>query len=204
MIAVVKSVGELQHFTAKSTGKDLQKRDVTMVDSSNAGVIFTLWGETAANFEQFEQPVLLLKSARVAEFGGGKTITLSAGGSMKLNPPIDEAARLRAWFENGSAENITISVSARSALGSTQSTSWMSFYEAKENALGTGDKPDYFQCKALVHNIRSGNIVYKACTQSDCNKKLVDQENGKYRCEKCNIEISNFKYRLLFTVTIFL
>jgi len=202
VIAIVKAVGELQTFTARSTGKELQKREITLVDMSNAGVQLTLWGDTAAKFDQTETPVLQLKSARVAEFGGGKTIGIGAGGSMKLNPTTEEAVKLRAWFESGSAENITTSVSARTAIGGTNSSDWMSFYEVKENKLGTGDKPDYFQCKALIHNIRSANAVYKACPQAECNKKVVDQENGRYRCEKCNAEFTTFKYRLLLTMLI--
>jgi len=65
VIAVVKSVGDLQSFTARSSGKDVQKREVTLVDTSNASIQLTLWGETAVNFEQHQHPVILLQSARV-------------------------------------------------------------------------------------------------------------------------------------------
>lgn len=67
--------------------------------------------------------------------------------------------------------------------------------------LGSGDKPDYFQCKAVVHMIKTSNALYKACPQPECNKKVIDEENGYYRCEKCSKVFPNFKYRLLVNVS---
>lgn len=34
VIGVCREVGDLQAFTAKSTGKELKKRDITLVDNS--------------------------------------------------------------------------------------------------------------------------------------------------------------------------
>lgn len=200
MIAVVKCSSDLQKFTARTSGKEVQKRELTLVDTSKASVQLVLWGEQAENFDMYSQPIILIKSARVAEFGGGKTIGLSGNGLMILDPDTTEAAKLKSWFASGSAENITNSISAKTSIGGNMSTQWMSFYETKEHNLGTGEKPDYFQCKAMVHHIRSNNAVYKSCPTSECNKKLVDLENGSYRCEKCNAEFTTFKYRLLFNV----
>lgn len=76
----------------------------------------------------------------------------------------------------------------------------MNFHETKLKNLGAGDKPDYYQIKGFIHSVRATNAFYKACTSADCNKKVVDQDNGTYRCDKCNIESPNFKYRLLVNV----
>jgi replication factor A1 len=70
---------------------------------------------------------------------------------------------------------------------------WWLYHEAQEANLGNGDKPHYFQCKALVHSVKSANANYKACPQPECNKKLIDQDNGQFRCEKCNADHPNFK-----------
>jgi len=80
------------------------------------------------------------------------------------------------------------------------SNEWLTFYEAKERGLGNGETPDFFLCKALVFNIQTSNCVYKACVQANCYKKVIDLENGGYRCEKCNTEHTSFKYRLLLQV----
>ena len=38
LIGVCKEFTEIQQFTAKSSGKELTKRDITLVDTSNASV----------------------------------------------------------------------------------------------------------------------------------------------------------------------
>lgn len=60
---------------------------------------------------------------------------------------------------------------------------------------------DYFSCVATVLYTRKENCLYQACPSADCNKKVIDQQNGLYRCEKCNREFPNFKYRLLLSVS---
>ncbi|XP_055630999.1 replication protein A 70 kDa DNA-binding subunit [Toxorhynchites rutilus septentrionalis] len=202
VIGVCKEAGEIMQFTAKSSGRELKKREITMVDSSNAAVQLTLWGEDAQTFPASTNPVILVKGARVTEFGGGKSIGLVGGSVMKLNPDIEVAHKMRGWYDNGGCESVVASVSTRTGAGTSYATEWMTFHESKERNLGDGDKPDYFQVKALVHNIKSGSAVYKACPQQDCNKKVIDQDNGQYRCEKCNAEFPTFKYRLLVNMLI--
>lgn len=60
---------------------------------------------------------------------------------------------------------------------------------------------DYFSCVATLLYIRKETCLYMACPSGDCNKKVIDQHNGTYRCEKCNREFPNFKYRLLLSVS---
>ncbi|XP_062558412.1 replication protein A 70 kDa DNA-binding subunit [Armigeres subalbatus] len=202
VIGICKEAGEVVQFTAKTSGRELKKRDITLVDMSNAAVSLTLWGEEAQGFSATNNPVLMIKGARVNEFGGGKSIGLVSSSVMKTNPNSEEAFKITGWYRNGGCNNVINSVSTRTGTGSGFSTEWMTFHEAKEKNLGNGDKPDYFQVKALIHNIKSGNAIYKACPQADCNKKVVDQDNGQFRCEKCNSDFPNFKYRLLVNMLI--
>ncbi|XP_035779088.1 replication protein A 70 kDa DNA-binding subunit-like [Anopheles albimanus] len=204
VIGVCKEASEVVQFTAKTSGRELRKREATLVDSSNAAVQLTLWGDDAQNFPASSNPVVLVRGARVSEFGGGKTLGLIGGSVMKLNPDMEAAHRVRGWFENGGRDASLASVSARTGAGAGAglNTEWLTFREASDRSLGAGDKPDYFQVKAMIHTIKSQNAVYKACPQTDCNKKVIDQDNGFYRCEKCNAEFPNFKYRLLVNMLI--
>ncbi|XP_052896850.1 replication protein A 70 kDa DNA-binding subunit [Anopheles moucheti] len=203
VVGMCKEVGDVLQFTAKTSGRELRKREITLVDASNASVQLTLWGDDAQNFPTTTNPVVMLKGARVSEFGGGKSLGLIGGSVMKLNPDMEQAHKVRGWFENGGREMSVSSVSARTGGGAAgMNTEWLSFQEAKDRNLGAGDKPDYFQVKAMIHTIKSANAVYKACPQAECNKKVIDQENGQYRCEKCNAEFPNFKYRLLVNMLI--
>jgi len=45
VIGIVKSVGELSNIVMKSTGKDLLKREIQIVDDSNCAINATLWGK---------------------------------------------------------------------------------------------------------------------------------------------------------------
>uniref|UniRef100_A0AAG5CXQ0 Replication protein A subunit n=1 Tax=Anopheles atroparvus TaxID=41427 RepID=A0AAG5CXQ0_ANOAO len=204
IIGMCKEASEVVQFTAKTSGRELRKREITLVDDSKASVQLTLWGDDAQNFPATTNPVVLVKGGRVSEFGGGKTLGLIGGSVMKLNPDMEAAFKVRGWYENEGRDLTVSSVSARTGAGAGAglSTEWLSFQEAKDRNLGAGDKPDYFQVKAMVHTIKSSNAVYKACPQADCNKKVIDQENGQFRCEKCNADFPNFKYRLLVNMLI--
>ncbi|XP_043653475.1 replication protein A 70 kDa DNA-binding subunit [Drosophila teissieri] len=200
-IGICKEVGELQSFVARTTNKEFKKRDITLVDMSNSAISLTLWGDEAVNFDGHVQPVILVKGSRINEFNGGKSLSLGGGSIMKINPDIPEAHKLRGWFDNGGGDNVANMVSARTG-GGNFSTEWMTLKDARARNLGSGDKPDYFQCKAVVHIVKQENAFYRACPQSDCNKKVVDEGNDQFRCEKCNALFPNFKYRLLINMSI--
>lgn len=78
-------------------------------------------------------------------------------------------------------------------------TDWVNIADVKEKKLGS-EQADYYQVKATVLLINSNNVLYKACPGDDCNKKVVDLENGSFRCEKCNKEYDRFKYRMIMSV----
>lgn len=194
---------DIQQFTARASGKELKKRDVVLADQSQASVSLTLWGDDATNFVgAADHPVLVVKGARVTEFGGGKSVSVGSGGMMLVNPNVSEGHKLRSWYDNGGAAQVGENVSTKTGgAGSGFRTEWLTFYEAKEKKLGFGEKPDYFQIKGNIHLIKAANALYHACPQQDCNKKVVDQGNGTYRCEKCNNDYPNFKYRMLMNVS---
>ncbi|XP_059611665.1 replication protein A 70 kDa DNA-binding subunit [Phlebotomus argentipes] len=202
VIGVCSNAGEMVQFTARSSGRELRKRDLTLVDQSKASVILTLWGDDAESFEATYQPVVCIKGCRVTEFGGGKTVSLIGNSMMKLNPDIPEGHRVRGWFDNGGSDEVSTNVSTRIGGAAGIKTEWVTFHEAKVRSLGMGDAPDYFQTKAIVHLVRMSSAVYKSCPQGDCNKKVVDQDDGTYRCEKCNTSYANFKYRFLVSMSI--
>ncbi|XP_017036947.1 replication protein A 70 kDa DNA-binding subunit [Drosophila kikkawai] len=200
-IGICKEVGELQSFVSRTTNKEFKKRDLTLVDMSSSAINLTLWGDDAVNFDGHVQPVILVKGTRINEFNGGKSLSLGGGSIMKINPDIPEAHKLRGWFDNGGGDNIANMVSARTGGGSFN-TEWLNLKDINIRQLGRGDKPDYFQCKAVVHIVRQENAFYRACPQTDCNKKVVDEGNDQYRCERCNALYPNFKYRLLINMSI--
>lgn len=197
VIGVCKMTNDVQELTAKSSGRLLKKRDIILVDSSGGAVALTLWGNDAENFNTSSHPVVSAKGARITEFNGSKSISCLTSTQMRLDPDLPEAHKLRGWYDNGGAEMDTVNISARTGTFSGGSNEWITFSEAESRQLGSGDKGDYYSLLGVLTFTFSDNAIYKACPKEQCNKKLVDQENGLYRCEKCNQDYPNYKYRLL-------
>jgi replication factor A1 len=68
-------------------------------------------GEEAEKFNGQHQPIILMKGARIIEFG--KTLGTMSGTVMKVILDIPESHKLRGWFDNGGASNNSVAVSAR-------------------------------------------------------------------------------------------
>lgn len=200
VIAVVKDVNDPVNLTSKA-GKNLTKREIMLIDNSNASISLTLWGDEAINFEGNDQPVVIIKNARVSEYNGGKTLGTSSGTVIKKNPDVQEGHILRGWFDNGGMSGDIKQLSAR-GIGNFGPAEWLDFHAAKLKNMGAGEKADVYQVKGVVHNIRSSNAFYKACPNEKCNKKITDNGNGTYTCEKCTSTTNDFKYRLLVNVSL--
>ncbi|KAJ3642875.1 hypothetical protein Zmor_025624 [Zophobas morio] len=199
VIAVCKSVSELQTFTSKSTNRDLKKKEVLLVDQSKTGICLTLWGMNAESFNHSDQPVVSLKNAKICEFRGNKTITPVMGSLLKVNPDIPDAYKLRKWFDLDGNQVEFNNVSAKTTIGNVP---WMTFKEAQRYSQDHGDQGFYFQTYATILLIRVDRAVYKSCPTPECQKKVIDLENGMYRCEKCNREYPEFKYRFLVSMNV--
>lgn len=197
VIGVCKSTGDVQTVTRRTNNQELKKRDISLVDRSGTEVSLTLWGDQAEKFDGSDNPVVAVKGVRVSDFSG---VSLSLIGSslLQVNPDIPESHALVGWYSREGMLLQTRSLSTRSGgpMGGG-SANWKSLAQAKAEGLGQGDKPDYYTVKACVSIIRKENCLYKACPSENCNKKVVDLQNGYYRCEKCAQETMDFKWRLL-------
>ncbi|XP_015524871.1 replication protein A 70 kDa DNA-binding subunit [Neodiprion pinetum] len=203
VLGVCKSCSDITTVVARTTRKELKKRDVNLVDESNTMVTLTLWGTQADEFDGSSNPVVAVKGARLAEFNGGKSLSTLNSSVLQIDPDIPEAHRLRGWYNTtGCTENVhTISKGLGGGSGGMNGP-WLTFKEAKDMQLGCRETPDYFIVKATINMIRTENSLYKACPTDDCKKKLIDQSNEMYRCEKCNRNYPNFKYRLLASINL--
>ncbi|XP_068633685.1 replication protein A 70 kDa DNA-binding subunit [Battus philenor] len=197
LIGVCKNSTDCLELTARTSGKLLKKREVTLVDSSGGAITLTLWGKEAEKFDGSSNPVIAAKGARLTEFNGSKSLSCLSSTMVRLNPDLPEAHKLRGWYDNGGADMDVVNISARTGAYGGGSNEWLTFAEAEARQLGSGERGDYYSLLGVLTFTFADNAVYKACPQEQCNKKLVDQENGLFRCEKCNREYPNFKYRLL-------
>lgn len=195
VIGVCQTAGDVVSLVSKTTQKEMKKRDVTLVDQSMSSVVVTLWGTQAEEFDASLQPVMAIKGSRVREFMGSKTLSLLGSTIMQINPDIEEAHRIRGWFDSLSPNMEFNSISSRTEMG--LSSQFQTIKGAQLAQLGSGDKPDYYTMYAYLIFVRSESALYKACPNTDCQKKVVDRNDGTYRCEKCNLETEDFKYRYM-------
>uniref|UniRef100_A0A3B3DDF6 Replication protein A subunit n=1 Tax=Oryzias melastigma TaxID=30732 RepID=A0A3B3DDF6_ORYME len=200
VIGICKRAEDVSRITTK-TNREVSKRAVHLVDTSGKEVIATLWGEEAEKFDGSGQPVVAIKGARLSDFGG-RSLSALFSSTIMVNPDIPDAFRLRAWYDReGYAVNSQSLTETRSS-NSGSRMNWKTLSEIKNENMGHGEKAEYFSCLATVVFMRKENCLYQACPSADCNKKVIDQHNGLYRCEKCNREFSNFKYRFLLSANL--
>uniref|UniRef100_UPI0037E8354A replication protein A 70 kDa DNA-binding subunit n=1 Tax=Semicossyphus pulcher TaxID=241346 RepID=UPI0037E8354A len=201
VIGVCKNVDEVTRLTTKSN-KEVSKRTVDLMDMSGKVVTVTLWGETAETFDGSGQPILAIKGAKLSDFGG-RSLSASFSSTLMINPDIPEAYKLRGWYDKeGHAVEGQSVTEAKGGGGGGGNTNWKTLSDVKTEHLGHGDKADYYTCIATIVYLRKENCLYQACPSQDCNKKVVDQQNGMFRCEKCDKEFPNFKYRLILSANI--
>uniref|UniRef100_A0A8C9Y881 Replication protein A subunit n=1 Tax=Sander lucioperca TaxID=283035 RepID=A0A8C9Y881_SANLU len=199
VIGVCKSAEDVSRITTK-TSREVSKRALNLIDTTGKVVTVTLWGEEAEKFDGSGEPVVAIKGARLSDFGG---ISLSAlfSSTVMVNPDIPEAFSLRAWYDQRGYALDSQSLTETRSVGSRAKMNWKTLSDVKNEQLGQAEKTDYFSCMATVLYTRKENCLYQACPSADCNKKVIDQQNGLYRCEKCNQEFPNFKYRLILSVS---
>nr|VZI41413.1 unnamed protein product [Spirometra erinaceieuropaei] len=202
VVGIAHETGELQSITAKASQRELQKRDVGLVDTSGCLVRLTLWGNEAVEFDGSTNPAVVIKSAKISDFNG-RSLSTTAQSSLVIAPTnIPEALRLKGWYEReGRLANFE---TYRGEMGGPGGADGLSggrglnlLSDCSASGVGTNPKGDYFTCKATVSFMKKENFMYQACPTEGCNKKVIDMGNGLYRCEKCARETPSYKWRLL-------
>ncbi|PIK46206.1 putative replication protein A 70 kDa DNA-binding subunit [Apostichopus japonicus] len=202
VIGVAKTAGEVQKVTIKSSSREVSKRDVSLVDDSGKVVNMTLWGKEAEGFDASVHPVVAVKGARLSSFGG-RSLSVLMSSIFQINPDIPRAHALKGWYDSEGCRQELQSISESRGMGGGGSTNWCTFKEVQEQNLGSGEKPDYFTAKATILFAKKENSMYMACPSESCNKKVIENGDGTFRCEKCNKDYTEFQHRLLRRFAVF-
>ena len=206
VVGVLKDVSEVSQITSRTTSKPYDKRELGLVDNTGFSVRLTVWGKTASSFDIPPGSVIAFKGVKVSDFGG-RSLSLLSSGSMTADPDIDEAHRLKGWWDaQGNAENFNTFANLQpSALGqaSGRGDPFKTVSQVKEEQLGMNEeKPDYFSMKASIMYIKQDNVAYPACLSEGCNKKVVEVEPGQWRCERCDKTHDRPEYRYVMQVNV--
>lgn len=206
---IIKSADtEVTTLTSKTTGKDMFKRELIIVDNSKTQISLTLWGDNAQNFDQNHVgEIVAVKGAQLGTFNGR---SLSASFSSIISFQIDQtgdeyAQKLMNWYNNeGNSESFKTITSSQGTGGGA--TEWKLLNNVNADCQSAG-KPLYFVSKCTVTYIKKDNPAYKGCpgkegSDTKCNKKLMDEGNGNFRCEKCDFRTPTFNWRLILNTQI--
>lgn len=203
IIGVLKEVADVTQIVSKSTSKPYDKRELTLVDDSDFSVRLTIWGKTAVSFDAQPESIVAFKGAKVSDFGG-RSLSLLSSGSMSLDPDIQEAHKLRGWYDTHGRSNTFASHSGMASAGAAggRQDPVMTIAKVYEDNLGMSESTDYFSTKSTIVYIKRENFAYPACLSDGCNKKVTDMGDGTWRCEKCDISHPKPEYRYIMSLNV--
>lgn len=124
---------------------------------------------------------------------------------MAVNPDINEAHRLKGWYDaGGGSDTFSTHASIGMASGMTggKDDAYKTIAEVREENLGMSEKPDYFILKATIIYIKQDNVSYPACLSEGCNKKVVEIEAGQWRCERCDKSYPKPQHRYIMSISV--
>lgn len=203
-IGVLQDVGELSEIVGKTSAKPYNKRELTLVDSSGYNVRLTVWGKTAENFDAQPESVVAFKGVKVSDFGG-RSLSLLSSGSMTVDPDIDDAFKLKGWYDgSGRTEQFQSHANTMSLAGATSGgkEQYKTIAQVRDENLGMSDDTDLFSIKATIIYVKQENIAYPACLTEKCNKKVIEVSEGEWRCEKCDKTWDRPDYRYIMSVNV--
>ncbi len=201
-IGVLKEVGEVSEITSKTTMKPYSKRELTLVDNTGYSVRLTIWGNSANTFDAPVESVLAFKGVKVSDFGG-RSLSLLSSGSMNVDPDIDEAHKLKGWYDaQGRQDQFASHATMGLGSGMGRKEDCKLIAQISEEGLGMSEKADYFTVKGTILSIKADNMYYPACLTQGCNKKVVEVGPGRWRCEKCDKSYPKPLYRYIMSISV--
>ncbi|XP_065877693.1 replication protein A 70 kDa DNA-binding subunit A-like [Euphorbia lathyris] len=211
IIGIVSSITPTASIMRKN-GMETQKRTLQLKDMSGRSVELTLWGNLCNTEGQRVQsmcdlgvfPVLAVKTARVNDFNG-KAVGTIATSQLFLEPDFPEARSLKEWFEREGKNAPSVSIS-REMLSAGRVDVPKTISQIKDEKLGTSEKPDWITVNGTVIFVKADNFCYTACPiiagDRACNKKVTNNGDGKWWCEKCDRSMDECAYRYILQLQI--
>jgi replication factor A1 len=205
-IGILKEISDVVEVPSKNTGKVYPKRDLTIVDDTLHQVRLTIWGDTANKFETPLESVIAFQSARVSDFNG-RSLSLLASGGLSADPDIEQAHRLKGWYDaQGRAENYESHQNAKGAGAGARNDQWKTIAQFTDEGLGRNpEKPDFFTVKATIEYLRQQEpkqMYYEACRSENCNKKVIEHDEGVWNCAACNKDWDSPQRRYVLSISV--
>jgi len=198
-IAVVSTVQPVTTVRAKD-GRELTKRDISIVDKTGLSIDVTMWGANAQTDEALEgHPVIAIKPVLIKEFNGGRNAGTLESTIVEINPVSKEAAALKQWWAEGGSTAAATTISSRGGGGggAAKNAEQVSLAEIRQRTeMLMSEQQQVYKVMARVNvalTKKQGEKVtlhYMACAETregqygalPCNKRV--DESGF--CALCN------------------
>lgn len=207
--SIVDVVGVISSITRiatihKKDGNETQKRSLQLKDMSGKSVELTMWGNFCSAEGQILQtmcdcgdfPVLAVKCGRISDFNGKSVGTVSSS-QLVIEPEIEQARKLRAWFDAGGKDEAAVCISK--GMGGTDVRKTVS--QIKGEGLGTSGQTDWITVHASIAFIKMDNFCYTACPRIRegrlCSKKVSNGGDGQWHCDTCGDSSPQCDYRYI-------
>eukprot|EP00775_Hariotina_reticulata_P005401 gene5401-5635_t len=205
VVGIVDSVQDWTMITRKD-GSDTRKRSLTLRDDSGRSVEVTLWDKfvetPGQQLEQMvragEHPVVACKGMRVGDFNG-KNLSSLGSSTVAVAPDRPEAQALRRWYDQGGSTAAVTTLSSGGGMGRQDRR--VTFSQIKSEGLGCNGTADWVAVTGIINYIKSENMTYPSCPRDfngrTCQKKLQDQDNNNWYCERCSAAVEQPAWRYL-------
>ncbi|CAD5334023.1 unnamed protein product [Arabidopsis thaliana] len=209
VIGIVSSISPTVAIMRKNL-TEVQKRSLQLKDMSGRSVEVTMWGNFCnAEGQKLQNlcdsgvfPVLALKAGRIGEFNGKQVSTIGAS-QFFIEPDFPEARELRQWYER-EGRNAHFTSISREFSGVGRQEVRKVIAQIKDEKLGTSEKPDWITVCATISFMKVENFCYTACPimngDRPCSKKVTNNGDGTWRCEKCDKCVDECDYRYILQI----
>ncbi|KAL3231105.1 Replication factor A protein 1 [Nakaseomyces bracarensis] len=206
VLGVIQTVNPHFELTSRA-GKKFDRRDIQIVDDSGFSISVGLWNQQALDFNLPEGSVIAIKGVRVSDFGG-KSLSMGFNSTLIANPEIPEAYTLKGWYDQQGKDQDFTSLKQDPGAGPSAGNlakfigQRITIARAEAENLGKSERGDFFSVKAAISFMKVDNFAYPACSNENCNKKVIEQPDGTWRCEKCDINNPSPRWRYILTISI--
>jgi len=187
VIAVVKTLGELEEFQSRA-GKDLKKKTLVVFDDSGVEVECTLWNRTAEKYgpeNMAPGTVVVLPGCSVSYFNNR---SLSANSVLLNETRIPEYQTMLTWSQSG--QTIETKTISKRTYQAAEALTWEEA-ELQRKGWNPETKPDYkgcfFSIKGTVNHIphdMERPPWYRSCPLSANRLTKVEESNGRWACTR--------------------
>ncbi|ORE00546.1 RFA1 [Hepatospora eriocheir] len=188
IVGIISEVYPVTKVTSRFSGNEIDKRTIMLLDDTGQ-IRVTLWGQRS--LDEYEKgSVMCLSYGKISEYNGLVDMSTVLSSRILVNSDLPEPVELLTWYKK-EGKNLV-------QQQKTENFGPRGYLEDSKEAVNT-----YTTIYGSVIFMKEDNVFYyKSCPGENCNKKVYEENDGNYRCEKCNFVYDHCNYRYLMSMII--